>query len=376
MTANLLPVPADGMLTFSAICRLIAQHVRPCAAEPLALGDAAGLVLAEPVAANADVPGYAMALRDGYAVISAQLIGASPLSPLPLDRAAPFIMSGQRVPDGFDAILPSDDVTESGEGLGEASAGGHVLGRGAQIQRGEVLADAGTRLTGATMAALRLGGTRSVMVRRPRLAILALDEANGLLAEACRDVLGGLSPDARCTTVSGALRALQSTLQAVNPDVVITIGGLGAGTNDVARAALASAGIVLAPEMALIPGRRAALAMCGDVPVLALPGAPEAVMALTMTLGRLLIACRSGERCGPAPAPRRLKRKIAGPAGLTRLIFVRAQGDGIIPLGGERMGLKGLATASGVVVVPPQCEGFAEGSEVTILDLDHWPGCE
>ncbi|OQW49533.1 molybdopterin-binding protein [Candidatus Raskinella chloraquaticus] len=376
MSTSARPVPAGGMLAFSAICRLIAQHVRPCAAETLALDEATGLVLAEPVAADADVPGYAMALRDGYVVMSERLIGASPLSPLPLDAAAPFIMAGQRLPDGFDAILPSEDVTESGEAIGEANSGGHVLHRGTLARQGEVLADAGTRLTGATMAALRLGGTRSVMVRRPRLAILALGEANGLLAEACRDVLGGLSPYIRCTTMSGALPALQSTLQAVNPDAVITIGGLGAGTDDVARAGLASAGIVLAAEMAVTPGRRAALAMCGKAPVLALPGAPEAVMALTMTLGRLMIARLSGERRGPAPSPRRLKRKIAGPAGLTRLVFVRAEADGIMPLGSERMGLKGLAEAGGIVVVSPQSEGFAEGSEVAILDLNHWPDCE
>lgn len=364
------------MLAFSAVCRLIAQHVRPCAAETLALGEAAGLVLAAPVIAKADMPAYAMALRDGYAVMSERLIGVSPLSPLPLDAAAPFVTAGQRVPDGFDAILPREEVTESGDALSEATSGGHILHRGAQIRQGEVLVDAGTRLTGATMAALRLGDTRSVMVRRPRLAILALGEVNGLLAEACRDVLGGLSPDIRCTTTSGALPALQSTLQVVNPDAVITIGGLGAGSDDVARAALASAGIVLAAEMAVTPGRRAALAMCGEVPVLALPGAPEAVMALTMTLGRLMIACLSGERRGSAPSPRRLKRKIAGPAGLTRMVFVRAEADGIMPLGSERVSLKGLAEASGIVLVSPQSEGFAEGSEVAILDLDHWPDCE
>ena len=59
---------------------------RPLDPIRLAIGEAAGLVLAEAVAAREDVPPFANTAMDGYAVRAADTVDASDATPVTLDE--------------------------------------------------------------------------------------------------------------------------------------------------------------------------------------------------------------------------------------------------------------------------------------------------
>src|SRR5690606_7394272 len=102
----------------------IAAHVRPLPAEEVALDDALGRVLAEAITSEIDVPGFARACMDGFAVRAQDTFSASSYEPvslavvgtvLPGQQAAPpavgagqavKIMTGAPLPPGADAVVP------------------------------------------------------------------------------------------------------------------------------------------------------------------------------------------------------------------------------------------------------------------------------
>ncbi|MBC8188427.1 MAG: hypothetical protein H8E78_09530 [Proteobacteria bacterium] len=55
----------------------LAEHARPLEAEDVALLDSGGRVLAEDVASEVDVPGFARSAMDGYALRGEESFGAS-----------------------------------------------------------------------------------------------------------------------------------------------------------------------------------------------------------------------------------------------------------------------------------------------------------
>src|SRR5690349_16283710 len=109
-------IPVD-----EAIQRIVAAF-RPLAAESVAIGDAAGRVLAEDAVARSSQPPAPVSSMDGYAVRAADVpkagasltvIGSSPAGH-PFDRAitsgdAVRIFTGGVVPDGADAIIIQED---------------------------------------------------------------------------------------------------------------------------------------------------------------------------------------------------------------------------------------------------------------------------
>src|SRR5437773_4603055 len=75
---NALPKPTRpwrAMLSVSEAQILVLQHAKPLAAEIVPLGPSAhGLVLAEDVASDIDMPPYTKALMDGYAMRAADVV--------------------------------------------------------------------------------------------------------------------------------------------------------------------------------------------------------------------------------------------------------------------------------------------------------------
>ena len=59
------------LLSIEDALRLVLERVRPLPAEPVALEDAAGRVLAEPAAAVVDLPPFDSSAMDGFAVRAA-----------------------------------------------------------------------------------------------------------------------------------------------------------------------------------------------------------------------------------------------------------------------------------------------------------------
>src|SRR5580704_6297648 len=184
------------VLTFEDARRVVeeqASQVAPGGTETLDLLRAAGRVLAEPIAADRDLPPFPRATRDGYAVRAADLatlpaklnvigeIKAGPLpgqSPSTLDRGQTFsIMTGAPVPPGADAVVMVEytslqaDFVEITKGI---KPGENIVAQGAEARHGTPLLAKGARLNEAAIAlAAMVGRSQLPVFVRPRVAVLA-----------------------------------------------------------------------------------------------------------------------------------------------------------------------------------------------------------
>src|SRR5579862_2395932 len=141
--------------TVAAALSWLDAQLRPLAPELVALGDAAGRVLAQPVVSDVDVPGFDRATMDGYAVIADSTEGASAYTRVPLMvigdsmPGCPFdgsvsageavrVMTGAPMPRGADSVLPAEFVEGTGNcisALAAVSPGKNVGKRGEDIVR-------------------------------------------------------------------------------------------------------------------------------------------------------------------------------------------------------------------------------------------------
>src|SRR5262249_12083290 len=144
--------------------RIILEHARPLAAQTAPLSASAlGLVLAEDVTSDTDMPPHDKALMDGYAVRCADLpegraalavieevtAGKVPTRSVKAGEAT-RIMTGAPIPEGADAVVmvercrPKDDfvwVEDTPPKLGQ-----NILTRGREMRKGDVVLKAGAVL--------------------------------------------------------------------------------------------------------------------------------------------------------------------------------------------------------------------------------------
>ena len=139
------------MPTFAEARAIILGNVPLPKIERIMLSDAAGRVLAEDIAAPADLPMWDNSAMDGYAVRSAdcgspvtlpvtEFVPAGEVAASPVEAGTAIkIMTGAPVPAGADTVVPYEE-TEEGEGwvkiAGPLKKGEHIRFRGEDIRAG------------------------------------------------------------------------------------------------------------------------------------------------------------------------------------------------------------------------------------------------
>lgn len=187
----------ESQLSLREARERILALAEPGEAVAVSLGEAIGLVLAEPVAADVDQPPFDRAARDGYAVRAAEAKPgallrvvaprASRLAGDPSIEAgeAARVRAGDPLPPGADAVIPPAGVRpdpETGpvrviEVLRPARPGRAVTPRGAHLVAGAVIAEAGTRIKPALVPLLAAQGCVHPLVhRRARVSIIAVGD--------------------------------------------------------------------------------------------------------------------------------------------------------------------------------------------------------
>lgn len=347
----------------AALARLLA--VAPVATILVPVREGIGLVLAEDTIALADHPAEPRARRDGWAVAAGDVTGASPYAPVALRSPPPWVEDGDVMPPGTDTVLPPDALHTDGDIVADAAQGEGVSRLGEEAARGDVLARAGERLT--PLRALALGGVgiETVAVRRPHIHIVGIGHG---AASAVSDWVAAAG--ARITSRDSArdVESVAAALRVDGADAVFVVGGTGFGRTDHSAEALARTGRLDAHGIALHPGESAGFGRIGTVPVLLLPGRPDAALAAFLALGRPLLARLTG--AGPPDGVKgRLTRKIASTVGMSEIVFVRTTREGVEPIGGGDLPLRRLILAEGAVLVPPEREGYPEGEWIEIVPL-------
>lgn len=373
-------------------------------AEEIRLEEAAGRILTQPFVAPADQPPADLAVEDGYALHSAETVGAGNYNPLPFRIQAAnhalqplsttLVSSGTPLPQGADAVAPFDLVRvgpQTAELIGTVARGVGVSLQGQEARQATTLIECSRPLRPADLGLIASFGIKQVRVlRRPRVRIIlagakpsqsghASDEnaadANAPMLRALVTRDGGLIETcAYGVTDRDAIAALISRPGA---DVVLVCGRTGAGADDEAPLALAAAGTLSIHGIALRPGDSTGMGSAANVPVILLPGSPLACLcAYDLFAGRLIR--RLGGRGLQLPYPVRhatVGRKIVSSIGNLELCRVRllsgeAAGRAIPVSSADSGGLASAARADGFVLVPASLEGYAPGTSVAVYLYD------
>lgn len=386
-----------------ALARVL-EHVRPLALEEVAVGGAAGRVLAADVAAAVSLPPFRSSAMDGYAVRSRDLpatltVVDSSAAGRPATVAlgpgqAIEISTGATVPDDADAVVPIERVVVGDAGVTVAAAvpsGANVREPGRDVRAGDLVVPAGTVLRAAHLGAIAAAGRASVTcARQPRVVVAPtgnelrppgselrsgeIYESNGLLIAAQAASAGALTselppvaddPQATRTALAAALEA----------DVVITSGGVSVGPHDLVRAALEELGAEeVFWRVAVKPGKPVAFLRRGATLVFGLPGNPvSSLVDFELFVRPALRALQ-----GAPPGPHYLPGRLALPArrDLEREQLVRARlevgQDGIVvsPLGAQESHMIVRSAAADALVRIDRGEGeLASGATVRYLPI-------
>lgn len=390
-----------------ALAWLDAQ-LQPLPPEDAPLRALHGRVLASPVVAGLDVPGFDRATMDGYAVIAEDTEGASPYARVALRVAgdslpgAPFggritrghavrITTGAPLPEGADAVVPAEWAEPAADAMiavtTAVTPGRHVGRRGEDVAAGTTLLARGRVLRPQDVGLISsIGMCSAPVVARPRVRLIVtgselvpagsrphgfhIADANGPMLAALAERDGGRvdcpgilpdDPDALLAALHG------------DADVVIVSGGSSVGTEDHAPALLSTHGELAVHGIAMRPSSPTGLGRLGHRLVFLLPGNPvSALCAYDFFAGRAIRGLGGRPLEWPyRPMRGTLTRKISSPIGRLDYARVRVDGTRIEPLAVAGASVLSSATrADGFLVVPDDSEGFGAGAEVEVWLYD------
>ena len=384
---------------------LIDAAARPVArTERVPLADANGRVVASDVTASLDVPPFARAGMDGYAVRAEDTFGASRQEPKTLrcieqvftgQVASRAVASGQcteiatgaPMPEGSDAVVMVEETEKDPSGevriFTPVYPRQNVGRQGADIQTGQVVLRAGNLLNASRVGALAaLGATHVDVYAKPRVAILSTGNeivdpgqplAPGHIYDINRFTLGAIVaehggiPEPHRTaadTIEDLSRAIDDCLDA---DVLVFSGGSSVGERDLILDVIGQKGEILFHGIAVKPGKPTALGVVRDRIVFGMPGYPtsclsNAYMLLVPLLRRMARLPVHAVRTVTAP----LGQRIVSTTGRHQFYTVRMV-DGVAQPAFKASGdITSMSLADGYIEIPAQTDIVEKGELVEV----------
>lgn len=337
----------------------------PVAPVELPLADALHDIAAEMPPLPA-CPPHHIAVTDGYAFRSHDLVGASSYSPVALAVTPVWVEAGDAMPANCNCVLEADCVDLSSpmpQVLAEATPGQGVRRAGSDIAAGGIPIEAGERVTARHLVMARAVGLARISVRRPRLRIVNTPGGSATAELIVESARASGAETSMATAVNRDAGSIAAAFESCHCDMLLIVGGSGVGRTDAAVAALAAHGRVLAHGIALRPGRTSAVGRIGSVPVVVLPGAPDQALAAWWTLALPAIDRLSGRKSRDA-VRLPLARKIASQVGIAEIVLLERCRDVWAVLAAGDLSLAAIARAEAFLVIPGGSEGFAAGSLV------------
>jgi len=387
---------------------------QPVSSEEVLLEAAVGRILSEDVPAGENLPGFARATVDGYAVQAASTFGAGESSPALLavvgavamgEAPQTAVAAGQAVRIATGGMLPpgADGVVmlEHVESLDESSIevvrsvapGQNLIAAGEDFESGARIAAAGRRLRPQDAGVLAaFGRTRVKAFRQPVVGIISTGdeivpaEAPPGLAQ-IRDVnrytLAGLAVQAGAVPVSfGIVRdefqplhaACHRALEAC--DMVLISGGSSVGARDYSVEAISAfAGAeLLVHGIAISPGKPTILAKVLGKALWGLPGHVVSSMVVFSRIVRPFLLHIGGLAAPTAEEiriPARLNRNVASAQGRTDFVRVRLlRGENewrAEPVLGKSGLINTMVKSDGIIEIGKNVEGLDEGARVEVI---------
>ncbi len=371
--------------------------------ESVPLEQAHHRVLAMPVVAGQDVPPFARAAMDGFAVIAQDTFGAGQFDPKVLSlvekvytgevptRAVSSgqcieIATGAPMPVGADAVVMVEETEKDGERVRFFSPvypGQNVGRQGADIKTGQELLAQGDFLTPGRVGAIAaLGLDRVTVYARPRVAILSTGNE---IVDPGRPLAPGQIYDINRFTLSAIIEQhggvpvpyptsadrLEDLTQALDAcaaeDLVIFSGGSSVGERDLILDALLARGEVVFHGIAVKPGKPTLFGIIDGKPVLGMPGYPTSCLSNGYML--LLPLLRRMARL-PDVQPRTVRvpvaQRIVSTTGRHQFYTVRIVDGLAVPAFKASGDITSMSQADGYIEIPAQTDIVEKGETVEV----------
>lgn len=312
---------------------ILKDYITPGKTERKFLEECLGLVLAEDVMAQLDMPPFSRSAQDGYAFRSKDSEGASKEHPVRLKvtgkiYAGDFpkkevnlgeairIMTGAMIPAGADCVLRQEDTDEGEEIVQiykETEAGCSICFKGEEYKKGHILLRAGTKIDAAALAVASGNGIMELPVyARVKAAVVSsgsevvepgtpltpgkIYNTNTIYMKARLKQLGANVVMTR--TVGDELGIMREALNeaASQSELVVTTGGVSVGQKDLTEEALLSIGAkILFHGIAVKPGMPTLAAEKNGVLFLGLSGNPFSAAIPFEMFVREILAVKMGD---------------------------------------------------------------------------------
>jgi len=397
--------PIRETIPLEAARELIDASIRPIErTERIRIDTASGRVVARPVEARADVPPFARAAMDGYAVRAADTFGASTQDPRVLSwvetvftgqvptrpvgaRQCTEIATGAPVPDGSDAVVMVEETEKQPDQtvriFSPVYPGQNVTKQGADIRAGQPVLHPGDVLNPSRIGAVAALGVIEVDVwAQPRVAILStgnevVDPGQPLPPGHIYDInkftLGAIlrehgavpvpyptAPD----NVPDLERALDACLA---EDVILFSGGSSVGERDLIFDVVERMGDVLFHGIAVKPGKPTLFGTINGKPVFGMPGYPtsclsNAYMLLVAPLRKLARLPEWTPRIVRVP----LGQRVVSTTGRHQFYTVRIVDGQAMPAFKASGDITSMSLADGYIEIPAQVDVVEKGESVDV----------
>ncbi len=373
---------------------------------------ALGRVLLNDVVAPSPLPPFARTTVDGYAVRASDTFGASASMPGYLrivgevlmgtdpefevgEGQAILIHTGGMLPPGASAVVMIEDTQaiddEEIEVLKPVADGQNVLQEGEDVQPGEVVIQAGTRIRAQEIGGLMaLGFTEVEVAEVPRIAILSTGDE---VVPPAEDPEPGQVRDINSYTLSALVERAggKPVRYGIIPDnavdleaiarqaysehhMMLITAGSSVSERDITADVIAKLGEpgILVHGIALRPGKPTILSVCNGVPVVGLPGNPVSAVVVAglfvLPAIRKLQGFRGPEWSSTVHAS--LQTNVSSVAGredwLPCRLVVTPDGLEAEPVYGRSNLIFTLVRADGLVRIPAASTGLKGGEKVEV----------
>ena len=329
--------PAKMLTLNEAVARFSENIVSVCKAEEVELVSAIGRITFSDVISSIDVPPHNNSAVDGFAVYHDDLnVSGSTTLPIrgrvvaggnfvgnPERGQAIQIFTGAPIPNKTrvlspDTIFMIEDVVVDGDNItlpeGQMK-GSNIRMAGEDIKKGDTIINYGKRLRPQEVGILAAIGHSKVKVRAAlKVAIFSTGDEicdpgekirSGQIFDINRYSLMSLLKKLGCEVNDMGILpdnkdAIRESIRSAsrNNDLLLTSGGVSMGEEDHVRTAVNELGKIDLWKLLIKPGRPIALGHVNDdtreVPVIALPGNPVAVMVTFLRVARPLVLLLSG----------------------------------------------------------------------------------
>ena len=396
--------PFKGTISLDEARAIIDRAIVPIErTERMPLERASGRVLAEAVVSSADVPPFARAAMDGYAVRAQDTSGASRSAPRTLhsiekvftgqmpvqtvgDGQCIEIATGAPMPPGADAVVIVEE-TESHDDIvrvfAPVSPAQNIGRQGADIQKGQTVLQSGTLLNASRVGSLAaLGLTTVTVFEKPRVAILSTGNeivepgqplAPGQIYDINRFTLaavvtenGGVAVPYRIATdtIEDLSRSVDDCLE---QDILVFSGGSSVGERDLILNVITARGEMLFHGIAVKPGKPTAFGRIAGKLIFGMPGYPS--------------SCLSNAHILLAPALRHIARlpeqivrsvtlplasRIVSVPGRHQFYTVRLENGTAVPAFKASGDITSMSKADGYIEIPAEIEAVPAGALVEV----------